>query len=75
MTEKPFLKSFFETFGASIELVPWDKLKRNDIDVLLKLFDNLPPDKRDEAEIKRKGGFIHCSLYWRSQRRMLKFIL
>ncbi|GHT16719.1 hypothetical protein FACS1894189_1110 [Planctomycetales bacterium] len=51
MTEKPFLKSFFETFGADIELVPWDKLKRNDIDALLKLFDKLPPDKRDEAEV------------------------
>ncbi|MDR0871552.1 MAG: hypothetical protein LBN39_12255, partial [Planctomycetaceae bacterium] len=40
-----------ETFGADVELVPWDKLKRNDIDVLLKLFDELPPDKRDEAEV------------------------
>ncbi|GHT38319.1 hypothetical protein FACS189427_12330 [Planctomycetales bacterium] len=29
----------------------------------------------DEAEIKRKGGFIPCSPYWRSQRRMLKLIL
>ncbi|GHT16117.1 hypothetical protein FACS1894170_13560 [Planctomycetales bacterium] len=69
MTEKPFLKSFFETCGTDVEL------KRNDIDVLLKLFDELPPDKRDEAEIKRKGGFIPCSPYWRSQRCMLKFIL
>ncbi|GHT28381.1 hypothetical protein FACS18942_08750 [Planctomycetales bacterium] len=51
MTEKPFLKTFFETFGADIQQVPWDKLKRNDIDLLLKLFDDLPPDKRDEAEV------------------------
>ncbi|GHT26758.1 hypothetical protein FACS18942_04810 [Planctomycetales bacterium] len=51
MTEKPFLKSFFETFEADVEQVPWDKLKRNDIDLLLKLFDELPPDKRDEAEV------------------------
>ncbi|MDR0522186.1 MAG: hypothetical protein LBH00_10085, partial [Planctomycetaceae bacterium] len=31
--------------------IPWDKLKRNDIDVLLKFFDDLPPDKRNETEV------------------------
>ncbi|GHT10667.1 hypothetical protein FACS1894170_03140 [Planctomycetales bacterium] len=51
MTEKPFLKTFFETFGADTAQVPRDKLKRNDIDLLLKLFDDLLPDKRDAAEV------------------------
>ncbi|MDR3109285.1 MAG: hypothetical protein LBU65_06300, partial [Planctomycetaceae bacterium] len=51
MTEKPLLCSFFESFGADVNQVPWDKLKRNDVDVLLKLFDELPPDKRNQAEV------------------------
>jgi hypothetical protein len=51
MTEKSLLRLFFESFGADVGQVPWDNLKRNDIADLQKLFDELPPNKRDQAEI------------------------
>jgi hypothetical protein len=51
MIEKSLLRSFFESFDADVNQVPWDKLKRNEIDVLLKLFDELSPDKRNQAEV------------------------
>jgi hypothetical protein len=51
MTEKPLLKLFFEYLGADVDQVPWDKLKRNDINAIQNLFDKLPSDKRDAAEV------------------------
>ncbi|MDR2755570.1 MAG: hypothetical protein LBC20_07660, partial [Planctomycetaceae bacterium] len=48
---------FFESFGADVEQVPWNNLKRNDIADLQKLFDELPPNKRDQAEIALR--YIH----------------
>ena len=51
MTGKTVLKSFFNHFNVDTADVPWDKLRRNDIDIIQKFFDELLPDKRNEAEI------------------------
>ena len=51
MTDKTVLRSFFNFFSADTADVPWDKLRRNDIDIVQKFFDELPQDKRNEAEI------------------------
>ena len=51
MADKPLLRRFFEEMGAVTTEVPWDKIGRKNIDILQKLFDELPSSKRDGAEV------------------------
>ncbi len=51
MTDKSLLRRFFESFGADTEQVPWEDINRRNIGLLQRLFDELPPTGRDQAEI------------------------
>ncbi|MDR1383589.1 MAG: hypothetical protein LBJ67_07065 [Planctomycetaceae bacterium] len=51
MTEKSLLRKFFELFCADVEQLTWDAVNRRNIEPLHQLFDELPSNKRDQAEI------------------------
>ncbi|MGL6194796.1 MAG: hypothetical protein ACRC2T_08245 [Thermoguttaceae bacterium] len=48
---RTLLREFFDFFGAEDIDFDWAKIKAREIEIFLKLFDELPNDKRNEAEM------------------------
>ena len=58
MTEKALLRQFFESFGVKMDSVCWDDINRRHIELLEKVFDDMPPNERDRAEVALRN--IHA---------------
>ena len=57
MTEKALLRRFFELFGVKMDSNCWDDINRRHIELLEKVFDDMPPNERDRAEVAQVSRF------------------